>query len=89
MISCQIHAEHIPRVSMPDLHHIWPLEYGGPNSPENRIVVCPTGHRNIHELLLEYKHRRRKPPWEIRKKYHPAERRYAQLGWDRIQRKAM
>ncbi len=38
-------------VVVPDEHHIWPLEYGGPNVPGNRVVVCPNGHRNIHTYI--------------------------------------
>lgn len=33
------------------MHHVFPLGHGGPNVPENRVVLCPTAHANVHVLL--------------------------------------
>lgn len=33
------------RVDSPDVHHIKPRAEGGPNDPENLIVLCPNCHR--------------------------------------------
>ncbi len=48
---CQVHRVHVPRCYDVDLHHVWPLGEGGPETPENTVRICPTGHRNVHELL--------------------------------------
>lgn len=86
---CAVHTVHRPRVADIDVHHIWPVGMGGPDVPANRVVICPTGHRNIHELLREYVRLRGAVPWELRRGFSPEERRLAQLGWDRAQRKAL
>lgn len=32
-------------------HHIWPLEYGGPDTEDNLMVMCETCHNNIHIVM--------------------------------------
>lgn len=85
-VGCQVHAWHRPRVSEPDVHHVWPLGDGGPDTAENRVVVCPTGHRNIHVLLAHYRAwaDRGQPPWSIRRRYTRGEQRLAARGWTAI-----
>ncbi|WP_336135244.1 HNH endonuclease [Natronomonas amylolytica] len=39
---CEWCGEH---VDSPDIHHIKPRAEGGPNDPENLIVLCPNCHR--------------------------------------------
>lgn len=51
---CQVHGpdyEHRPRPLRLVLHHVWPLGMGGPDTPDNWIVTCDTGHYNMHRLL--------------------------------------
>ena len=84
-----MHQVHRPRVVDIDVHHIWPMGQGGPDIALNRVAICPTGHRNVHELLREYMHRGGDVPWEVRRLYAPGERRLAKLGWDRMQRNAV
>lgn len=48
---CEVHAYHSPRPQYQEVHHRVPLSWGGSDDVENRINVCPTGHRNIHRLL--------------------------------------
>jgi hypothetical protein len=79
---CQIHRYHSPHVVDTDVHHIVPLSWGGPNIPSNKVSICPTGHRNVHELLREYAEFGGTPPWEIRCRFSVAERELAQRGWD-------
>jgi hypothetical protein len=48
---CQVHGYHQPRPLALEVHHIWPLGMLGPNIASNKVVVCPTGHTNIHKIL--------------------------------------
>lgn len=88
---CEVHAVHAPRIKRGDKftvhrHHVWPLGEGGPDREDNVIYVCPTGHDAIHELLREWIRNHGEPSWEIRRRYHPKERFFAKLGWERIVR---
>lgn len=48
-------AVHTHRGIVPqEIHHIWPLGLGGPNTPDNKIQVCANGHYAIHSLLDLY-----------------------------------
>jgi len=49
---CVVHGKtHRPDPLRTVRHHIWPQEYGGPTVPDNLVLVCDTGHYNIHTLL--------------------------------------
>lgn len=50
-LNCQVHKTHTPTSHSTAVHHIQPQAMGGPDVPENRVEVCPTGHTNIHMLL--------------------------------------
>lgn len=54
-VACELHAYHSPEVASFDEHHIVPRADGGPDRPTNMLVVCPTGHRNLHVLLAQMK----------------------------------
>jgi len=75
---CVVHAYHWPPVTDPDTHHIIPLAHGGPDVPDNEVVICPNGHRNIHEALRAML--AGKPVPKVTRK----ERRLAQRGYDGI-----
>ena len=34
-----------------EIHHIWPTAYHGPDTPENKVKVCPSAHSDIHHLM--------------------------------------
>jgi hypothetical protein len=50
-VTCVLHAYHSPEVVSFDVHHVIPISMGGPDIATNRIIVCPTGHRNVHTLI--------------------------------------
>jgi hypothetical protein len=93
--ACEIHTgRHVPRTHVNEIHHVWPLGHGGPDIPENKKVVCATGHNNVHQLmnlLLDWreKHSGEKFPDEVWRKYTRGEQELALLGVDRIVRQAM
>jgi hypothetical protein len=88
-LPCILHKHHIPTPRVNHEHHVWPLGDGGPNIPENKIVVCPTGHYNIHALLDQLRRHRGEPPYTVLSMFAVKERAYAKLGYQRITRKSM
>lgn len=86
---CVLHPKHTPPSHIQHKHHVWPLGHGGPDTPENLIVVCPTGHYNIHRLIEEYITTRGEAPYSLTRQYSLQERRVARLGYDRLTRRAM
>lgn len=86
---CEIHKTHVPKSHVNHVHHIWPLGDGGPNVAENRIVVCPTGHMNIHSLLDEYRRCQGTPARFVLSHYATREREMAALGWVRMKQGAL
>lgn len=86
---CALHVEHLPSTHVNEIHHIWPRGDGGPNVAANRIVICATGHNNIHALLNEYRIAGGRPRYSIARRFTKSERELAQLGWERMQRGAM
>ncbi len=80
---CQVHSGlHVPASHLNHKHHVWPLSLGGPDSRTNQVIVCPTGHYNIHALLDEYVTLRGEVPWSVIRRYAFGERKYAKLGYE-------
>lgn len=48
---CDVHGSHTPKPLRIEAHHLQPLGMAGPDTPSNRVNVCPTGHFNIHHVL--------------------------------------
>lgn len=87
---CTVHRTHTPTSHINHKHHVWPLGHNGPDVAENKIVVCPTGHYNIHRLLEEYLAGAGvPPPYSVLKQFSRGERELAKLGYERIKRQAM
>lgn len=87
--SCQVHKKHLPNSHINHRHHIYPLGHGGPDIEDNIVIVCPTGHSNIHDLLNTYLMLMGRVPYETLRRYTYGERNIAELGYKRISRKAM
>jgi hypothetical protein len=86
---CEVHLTHTPHMALGDEHHVWPKGLGGPDIPSNIVTVCPTGHRNIHQLLEEFALYKGVPPWDVLKRWGVEERKLAALGWKRMTNKKM
>jgi hypothetical protein len=86
---CTIHSMHKPHPYVNHRHHVWPLGEGGPDTQDNQIVVCPTGHANIHEVIRLHKLYMGRPPYSEVKRFSFKEREYGKIGFDRITRKSM
>ncbi len=84
---CQVHRRHIPWVSDVEIHHIHPTGMGGPNTPDNQVDTCPTGHTNLHNLLrlaLRGNMDVKDIPWYLRRKYSRSERLITETALRRI-----
>jgi hypothetical protein len=86
---CELHGRHLPESHINHRHHVWPLGDGGPDISDNIIVICPTGHMNVHDLVSHYKMLMGEVPYTILRTYSFEERRVAKLGYDRLTRKSM
>lgn len=86
---CEVHREHTPRPHVNHVHHVWPRGQGGPDVPENKVVICPSGHYNTHRLLDELIACRGEVRYAVLKQFAKGERELAQTGYDRIIRQAL
>lgn len=86
---CIVHKVHAPTPYGTDLHHVWPKGMGGPDVAENKIPLCSTGHQNVHRFLEHLVKGEGSVDWELARKFHPNERKYAKLGYDRWKRNAL
>lgn len=82
MSACQVHRHysHTPL----DVHHIMPQAEGGPTRADNLIVLCATGHREVHEYLRLLQIWKSEVPWAKRRLYGPKVRKCALLGYERL-----
>lgn len=48
---CTVHHRHYPEPARTVGHHRRPLEYGGTNTPDNIVLICDTGHYNLHAYI--------------------------------------
>ena len=87
---CEHHALHRPSLKRldgrhtVDVHHIWPLGQGGPNTADNRTHICPSGHVRVHELLTQLLAAHGELPWAVLRHYGLAERELARRGYAAI-----
>lgn len=86
---CMVHREHSPNSHINHEHHVWPKGMGGPDCDENLVVICPTGHYNVHRLLEEYVALRGDVPYSVRRQFTKGERELAKLGYERSVRQAL
>lgn len=74
-------AVHVHRSIVPlEMHHIFPLGMGGPDTEENLVSVCSNGHSAIHDLLRQMV--KGKVPWKIKRHYGYRIRRLAKRGYN-------
>lgn len=78
--NCRCVTKHVPRAMELHRHHVWPVSEGGPDTPENQIILCPSTHSNIHRLWRLYEEHGGRPPWEILRKYSEYARAIVEKG---------
>lgn len=86
---CLIHNRHRPTSHINHRHHVWPLASGGPTTADNIVVVCPTGHSNIHHLLQLLERGNGVLAAAQLRRFSAEECRLAALGWERMRRGRM
>lgn len=48
---CPCSSEHRPQPAWTHVHHILPIEHGGPDTAINEVIICPALHDQIHVVL--------------------------------------
>src|SRR3954453_7503773 len=66
---CRCVTDHRPAVVGTDFHHVVPLGWGGPDTRENVVELCPTTHRSLHDLLRWVVREQAWPPREVLYQY--------------------
>lgn len=84
-LDCECVTDHRPANTEPDIHHIQPLSWSGPDTEANKVAICPNQHRSVHQLLREYRRAGGTPAWSVRINYSPFTRRLAARGWAEYQ----
>lgn len=84
-VRCACVAAHSPLPVDIQVHHVWPLAWGGPDVATNRVPLCPTTHASVHWLLRAYQRAGGEPAWEVRRRVGPYARALAKQGWDAYQ----
>lgn len=73
-----------PSLLVLDRHHVWPLGWGGPDTPENLEAICPNVHRLCHTLLNRMKRNNGPLPYIEARRYGMFVRALAERGWQRM-----
>ena len=50
-LTCSLHVTHVPKSAWVELHHIQPKAMLGPDTLDNLVACCPTGHYNVHSYM--------------------------------------
>lgn len=79
---CLCVGQHVPEVHAFCTHHILPKSWGGPDTVANKVVLCPSTHENVHQLLNRYVKLGGVPPWSVRRIYGVYARDLATAAWD-------
>jgi hypothetical protein len=71
-----------------DQHHRWPVSLGGPENPDDLLILCPSHHARMHAVIRYLVELGTKSEdWLVMEHFAPAEReaaRYAVLSWKAI-----
>lgn len=82
---CACVTWHVPAPQHLVRHHVVPLSWGGPDTEENTVWLCPTTHGNVHRLLWDYERFEGEPPWRgYRWHYSLYTRRLAERAWEAV-----
>lgn len=84
MATCPCVKAHRPPALELNTHHIVPKAWQGPDTPENRVVICVQTHANIHSLLNAYVRAGGAPPVAVLKQYPSFTRALARRALDAV-----
>ena len=79
--NCAVHTHHslVPI----EIHHIWPLGLGGPNTRDNRIPLCSNAHSAVHSFLTLLIKGGGKVKWTTARQYGHRVRDLALQGYEK------
>ena len=60
--TCRCVGSHVPKPRLLHEHHKVPLSWGGADTRDNTVALCPTAHANVHRLLVEWTRARSQQP---------------------------
>lgn len=81
--TCWVH-QHRDDVPL-EVHHVWPLGHGGPDTKPNKVSLCANAHSAVHDLLAKMlKAGTPRLPWLVRIRYGHRVRRLAATGYAAI-----
>lgn len=82
-MTCLCVANHSPAIGeLIQHHHVVPLSWGGPNTPGNKVDLCPNAHELVHRILNEGVRRKAWPDWAYLQHFNWWIRGIARRGWD-------
>jgi hypothetical protein len=79
---CRCVTQHSPAAYVLVKHHIKPKSWGGPDTVENLVDVCPNSHSAVHRLIDSYVRAKGDPGWEVRRKFSAFQRELALRAWE-------
>lgn len=79
---CVCVGKHVPLPNLLNAHHKVPKYYGGHDTDDNLVWLCPTTHVNVHALLREYDRNKGIPHGSIRKHYSMYVQDLAGYAWE-------
>jgi len=53
---CYIHNERVVSRELLEEHHKHPRAYGGPDTPDNLVLLCPSCHSMVHQAAIKLYH---------------------------------
>ena len=86
---CVCVRRHRPMPAEEEIHHVIPrgAPFGGPDTDDNKVVICPSQHSSVHFLIRVYlkarKQGRTARPAEVAH-FSPYTRRLARLALDAL-----
>jgi hypothetical protein len=83
---CRCVGKHIPKPLELYIHHVWPIEEGGPDVKENQVILCPTADSNVDKLWSLYEEHSGRPPWDILRNYSEYTRAIVEKGREQRRR---
>lgn len=83
---CKCTKRHSPAVGLAEVHHIWPKEFGGPDTVENEVAICGTTHNNVHLIIRLYMNQSGVVSSKQLKPFNLYTRNLALKGWQAIQK---
>ena len=85
MPACFIHSDaHFPMAAL-EVHHKHPTAYGGPDTPDNRCLLCASCHAAVHRIAIKAYSRQVGVAKDILEQYLPGQPQRQERLWKLVQ----